>query len=53
MFSLFGPAVPLDEPKVRGSADVVDSVTQERVAFDALFWFAVAAFRPDIRIVRG
>jgi hypothetical protein len=37
----------------RGSADVRDAVTGEPVAFDTPFWFAVAAFRPDVRIVTG
>ena len=36
---------------VVGSADVRSLETGERVPFDTPFWFAVAAFRPDARIV--
>jgi Protein of unknown function (DUF3179) len=34
-----------------GSAQVTSADTGEGVAFDQPFWFAVAAFRPDVRIV--
>lgn len=34
-----------------GGADVRSLETGERVPFDTPFWFAVAAFRPDARIV--
>jgi Protein of unknown function (DUF3179) len=51
-----GVGSPLDEPFVAagrdvGSAAVTDAATGEPVAFDQPFWFAVAAFRPDARIV--
>ena len=36
-----------------GSASVTEAVTGEPVPFDQPFWFAVAAFRPDARIVDG
>jgi hypothetical protein len=53
-----GVGSPLDEPSVAegrevGSAAVMDAATGEPVAFDQPFWFAVAAFRPDARIVDG
>jgi hypothetical protein len=35
-----------------GSADVRSSATGASVPFDQPFWFAVAAFRPDVKIVR-
>jgi Protein of unknown function (DUF3179) len=46
----------LDEPFVAsgrdvGSAEVRSLASGEPVAFDQPFWFAVASFRPDIRIV--
>jgi Protein of unknown function (DUF3179) len=46
----------LDEPFVAGgrevgSAEVRSLESGEPVAFDQPFWFAVASFRPDIRIV--
>jgi hypothetical protein len=49
---------PLDEPFVAagrdvGSAAVTDADTGEPVVFDQPFWFTVAAFRPDARIVDG
>jgi hypothetical protein len=34
-----------------GSADVRSAATGEPVPFDQPFWFAVAAFRPDVRVV--
>jgi hypothetical protein len=34
-----------------GSAEVRSLATKESVAFDQPFWFAVAAFRPDVRVV--
>jgi hypothetical protein len=51
-----GVGSPLDEPFVAagrevGSAAVTAAATGEPVAFDQPFWFAVAAFRPDARIV--
>jgi hypothetical protein len=53
-----GVGSPLDEPFVAagrevGSAAVTDAATGEDVPFDQPFWFAVAAFRPDVRIVDG
>jgi uncharacterized protein DUF3179 len=47
---------PLDSPFVAGgrevgSATVTSAATGEPVPFDQPFWFAVAAFRPDARIV--
>ena len=36
-----------------GSALVRSALTGELIPFDQPFWFAVAAFRPDVRIVRG
>lgn len=36
-----------------GSARVRSLATGQAVLFDMPFWFAVAAFRPDVRIVRG
>jgi Protein of unknown function (DUF3179) len=53
-----GVGSPLDEPFVAagrdvGSAAVTDAATGEPVVFDQPFWFAVAAFRPDARIVDG
>jgi hypothetical protein len=36
-----------------GSAEVRSAGTGELVAFDTPFWFSVAAFRPDVRIVTG
>jgi hypothetical protein len=46
----------LDSPFVAGgrevgSAEVRSLATGDEVAFDQPFWFAVASFRPDIRIV--
>jgi Protein of unknown function (DUF3179) len=35
-----------------GAADVRVAATGAAVAFDTPFWFAVAAFRPDVRILR-
>jgi hypothetical protein len=34
-----------------GSAEVRSLATQEPVPFDQPFWFAVAAFRPDVRVM--
>ncbi|MGI9657360.1 MAG: DUF3179 domain-containing (seleno)protein, partial [Gaiellaceae bacterium] len=51
VFSPFAPAVVRDEAKVTGSAEVVDADSGERLSFDTPFWFAVAAFRPDIELV--
>jgi hypothetical protein len=39
------------EGRTVGSADVRSSESGEPVAFDTPFWFAVAAFRPDVKIV--
>ncbi|MGH3034081.1 MAG: DUF3179 domain-containing protein [Gaiellaceae bacterium] len=36
-----------------GSAEVRSLASGDPVPFDQPFWFAVASFRPDIRIVRG
>jgi hypothetical protein len=51
-----GVRSPLDSPFVAGgrevgSATVTSAATGEPVPFDQPFWFAVAAFRPDARIV--
>jgi hypothetical protein len=51
-----GVGSPLDSPFVAGgrevgSAAVTSAATAEPVPFDQPFWFAVAAFRPDARIV--
>jgi hypothetical protein len=53
-----GVGSPLDEPFVAagrevGSAEVTSAANGEPVAFDQPFWFAVAAFRPNARIVNG
>lgn len=40
------------EGRTVGSAEVRSAATGEQVAFDTPFWFAVAAFRPDVRIIR-
>ena len=53
VFSPFAPAVAREEAKVTGSADVIDAATGARVSFDTPFWFAVAAFRPDIELLRN
>jgi Protein of unknown function (DUF3179) len=50
-----GVGSPLDSADVGdgrdvGQADVRDA-NGERVAFDVPFWFAVAAFSPDVRII--
>ena len=42
----------ISDGRLVGSADVRSVETGERVAFDIPFWFAVAAFRPDVRIER-
>jgi hypothetical protein len=50
-----GVASPLDEGEIAGGEDVgAATVTEngEPVAFHEPFWFAVAAFRPDARVVR-
>jgi hypothetical protein len=50
-----GVASPLDEASVPGGRDVGAAEVLEGgrlVPFDEPFWFAVAAFRPDVRIVR-
>ena len=41
----------LFEGRTVGSADVRVAETGERVAFDTPFWFAVAAFRTDVKII--
>jgi hypothetical protein len=46
----------LDSPAIAegrqvASADVRSVATREPVPFDQPFWFAVAAFRPDVRVV--
>jgi Protein of unknown function (DUF3179) len=51
-----GVRSPLDEPFVAagrevGSAAVTLAETGEPVPFDQPFWFAVAAFRPDARVL--
>ncbi len=38
---------------VGGGARVVDAATGAPIAFDTPFWFAVATFRPGIRVVDG
>jgi Protein of unknown function (DUF3179) len=50
-----GVASSLDENTIAGGRDVGAAEVWENgnlVAFDEPFWFAVAAFRPDVRIVR-
>jgi hypothetical protein len=50
-----GVASSLDTPSVAGGRDVGTAEVRENgglVAFDEPFWFAVAAFRPNVRIVR-
>jgi hypothetical protein len=52
-----GASSPLDADAVAagravGSATVRSADTGRLVAFDQPFWFAVAAFRPDVRIAR-
>ena len=50
-----GVASSLDDSEVAGGRDVGSAEVLENgrlVAFDQPFWFAVAAFRPDARIVR-
>jgi hypothetical protein len=50
-----GVASPLDEGPVAGGRDVGAAEVRDAgklVAFDEPFWFAVAAFRPNARIVR-
>jgi hypothetical protein len=50
-----GVASPLDAKDVPGGRDVGTAEVLEEgrlVPFDEPFWFAVAAFRPDVRIVR-
>jgi hypothetical protein len=39
------------EGRTVGSAEVTSTETGAPVAFDTPFWFAVAAFRPDVKIV--
>ena len=39
------------EGRITGSALVRSVETGEIVAFDTPFWFAVAAFRPDVRVI--
>ncbi|MBA3366053.1 MAG: DUF3179 domain-containing protein [Actinobacteria bacterium] len=50
-----GVGSPLDKPEVRAGRKI-GSVEVRRggklVAFDQPFWFAVAAFRPDVEVVR-
>jgi hypothetical protein len=41
------------DARLVGSADVRSLDTGASVPFDQPFWFAVAAFRPDVKIVRG
>jgi hypothetical protein len=53
-----GARSSLDEGEIAegrevGSAEVRHAETGELVAFDTPFWFAVAAFRPDVRIEEG
>jgi hypothetical protein len=53
-----GVRSPLDAPFVAagrevGSAAVTLGATGEPVPFDQPFWFAVAAFRPHVRVVAG
>ena len=51
-----GVASALDRPGVAGGRDVgaaAVTLDGERVPFHEPFWFAVAAFRPDIEIVDG
>ncbi len=53
-----GLASPLESDQVGGGRDVgqvtvTDLRTGEPVVFDTPFWFAVVAFRPDVRVIRG
>jgi hypothetical protein len=41
----------ISEGRTVGSADVRSLDSDGPVAFDTPFWFAVAAFRPDVKIV--
>jgi hypothetical protein len=48
-------ASALDSPSIASGRDVGAAEVRERgalVPFDEPFWFAVAAFRPDVRVVR-
>lgn len=50
-----GVASPLDAARIAAGRDIGAADVRERgrlVPFDQPFWFAVAAFRPDVRIVR-
>ncbi len=50
-----GVASPLDDAEISEGRDVGTAEVLEAgrlVPFDVPFWFAVAAFRPDVRIVR-
>ena len=50
-----GVASPLDEAEIASGRDVGAAEVRENgqlVEFDSPFWFAVAAFRPNTRIVR-
>jgi hypothetical protein len=50
-----GVTSSLDGEQVAGGRDVGSADVREGdrlVAFDQPFWFAVAAFRPDTRVVR-
>ena len=50
-------ASPLDAPCVGAGRDVGTADVRDEhgrlAAFDQPFWFAVAAFRPDVRVVAG
>ena len=53
-----GVTSPLDSGFVAagrdvGTAEVSSAANGEEVPFDQPFWFAVAAFRPDVRIIDG
>lgn len=52
VLSPFGSGDHPDGKEV-GSADVRLVETGETVPFDTPFWFAVAAFRPDVQVVRS
>jgi Protein of unknown function (DUF3179) len=50
-----GVASPLDQPLISQGRDVGTAEVRENgrlVEFDQPFWFAVAAFRPKVRIIR-
>lgn len=47
------PFGPTDTGRLVGSAEVQSLDSGRLVPYDTPFWFAVAAFRPDVRVVRS